>query len=129
MGFSDRRRGFDSLIRPEPGYGLAYVDWSQQEFGIAAALSGDAAMQAAYLSGDPYLAFGKQAGKIPPDGTKATHGAARELFKTCALGVQYGMEAASMAERIGVAAGSDTRSSSSSPRHLSAILEMVRRGG
>src|SRR5262249_51221985 len=29
------------LIRPSPGYGVAYVDWEQQEFGIAAALSGD----------------------------------------------------------------------------------------
>jgi DNA polymerase I len=45
------------LIKPEPGYGLVYVDWSQQEFGIAAALSGDAAMQFAYQSGDPYLTF------------------------------------------------------------------------
>jgi hypothetical protein len=35
------------LIQPPPGYGVAYIDWSQQEFGIAAALSGDAAMQAA----------------------------------------------------------------------------------
>src|SRR5262249_24342377 len=25
------------LIKPPPGYGVAYVDWSQQEFGIAAA--------------------------------------------------------------------------------------------
>ena len=32
------------LIKPPPGYGVAYVDWSQQEIGIAAALSGDAAM-------------------------------------------------------------------------------------
>jgi DNA polymerase I len=29
------------LIRPEPGYALCYIDWEQQEFGIAAALSGD----------------------------------------------------------------------------------------
>ena len=90
-----------SLIAPPPGYGVAYVDWSQQEFGIAAVLSGDTAMQAAYLSGDPYLAFAKQAGAIPPDGTKQTHGGIRELFKTCALGVQYGMEADSLALRIG----------------------------
>ena len=54
------------LIKPPPGYGVAYVDWSQQEFGIAAALSGDAAMQAAYRSGDPYLAFAKQAQRSPP---------------------------------------------------------------
>ena len=32
------------LIKPPPGYGVAYVDWAQQEFGIAAALSGDTAM-------------------------------------------------------------------------------------
>jgi hypothetical protein len=49
------------LIKPPAGHGIAYCDWSQQEFGIAAALSGDAAMQAAYLSGDPYLALAKQA--------------------------------------------------------------------
>jgi hypothetical protein len=89
------------LIKPGPGRAVAYVDWSQQEFGIAASLSGDAAMMEAYQSGDPYLAFGKQAGRIPPDGTRQTHGAERELFKTCILGVQYGMEAESLARRIG----------------------------
>jgi DNA polymerase I-like protein with 3'-5' exonuclease and polymerase domains len=89
------------LIKPPPGHAVAYVDWAQQEFGIAAALSGDAAMQAAYRSGDPYLAFGKQAGALPPDATKATHGAQRELFKQCVLAVQYGMEAKSLALRIG----------------------------
>ena len=89
------------LIMPPPGYGLAYVDWSQQEFGIAAALSGDTAMRAAYQSGDPYLAFAKQAAAVPPDATKATHGPIRELFKTAALAVQYAMEADSLALRIG----------------------------
>jgi hypothetical protein len=89
------------LIKPVPGYAIAYVDWSQQEFGIAAALSGDVAMMDAYWSGDPYLTFGKQAGRISPDGTKEIHGSERDLFKTCVLGVQYGMEAASLAGRIG----------------------------
>jgi hypothetical protein len=89
-----------SLIKPPPGHGIAYVDWSQQEFGIAAALSGDAAMQGAYRSGDPYLAFAKQAGAVPQDATKATHGLTRELFKQCVLAVQYGMEAQSLALRI-----------------------------
>jgi hypothetical protein len=90
-----------SLIKPPPGFGVAYIDWSQQEFGIAAAVSGDTAMQAAYLSGDPYLAFAKQSGAIPADGTKDSHGPTRELFKQCVLAVQYGMEAQSLAERIG----------------------------
>jgi hypothetical protein len=89
------------LIKPEPGRAVAYVDWSQQEFGIAASLSGDARMMEAYRSGDPYLAFGKQAGRIPPDGTKHTHGTERDRFKACVLGVQYGMEAKSLARRIG----------------------------
>ena len=31
------------LIMPAEGWGIAYIDWSQQEFGIAAALSGDEA--------------------------------------------------------------------------------------
>jgi hypothetical protein len=89
------------LIKPGQVRAVAYVDWSQQEFGIAAALSGEAAMVEAYRSGDPYLTFGKQAGRIPADGTKETHGAERELFKTCILGVQYGMGAESLARRIG----------------------------
>ncbi|MEC8544212.1 MAG: hypothetical protein VXY89_11710, partial [SAR324 cluster bacterium] len=42
-----------SLIKPAEGWGIAYIDWSQQEFGIAAALSGDQVMQQAYASGDP----------------------------------------------------------------------------
>jgi hypothetical protein len=90
-----------SLIKPPPGYGAAYIDWSQQEFGIAGALSGDTAMMAAYSSGDPYLEFAKQARAVPTDATKATHGPTRELFKQCVLAVQYGMEHESLAARIG----------------------------
>jgi DNA polymerase I len=90
-----------SLIQSRPGYGIAYIDWEQQELGIAAVRSGDQAMLSAYLSGDPYLEFAKQAGAIPPDATKASHPSQRELFKTCALGVIYGMEAESLAQRIG----------------------------
>jgi hypothetical protein len=89
------------LIKPPPGHGIAYIDYSTQEFGIAAALSGDAAMQAAYRSGDPYLAFGKQIGALPDDATKESHEPQRQLFKTCILGIQYGMEEATLAQRIG----------------------------
>ena len=88
------------LIRPRPGWGLAYVDWSQQEFGIAAALSGDPAMKEAYRSGDPYLAFAIQAGAVPATATKETHEAEREQFKACVLAVQYGMGEESLAARI-----------------------------
>jgi len=89
------------LIKPPEGWGVAYLDWSQQEFAIAAVLSGDETMRAAYLSGDPYLEFAKQADLVPLDATKETHGAQRELCKQCVLGVAYGMEAKSLAQRIG----------------------------
>jgi len=59
-------------------------------------------MQEAYLSGDPYLAFAKQAGAVPPDGTKETHGDIRNQYKTCVLGVQYGIGAAGLGVRLGL---------------------------
>jgi hypothetical protein len=90
------------LIRPAEGNAVAYVDWSQQEFGIAAALSGDVAMMDAYTSGDPYLEFARQAGAVPAGATKYTHGDIREQFKVCALAVQYGMGDKSLAQRLGV---------------------------
>jgi hypothetical protein len=89
------------LIQPPRGHGIAYIDWAQQEFGIAAALSGDPLMMDAYRSGDPYLAFAKQAGAAPPDATKATHKAIRDQFKSTVLAVQYGMGADALAQRIG----------------------------
>jgi hypothetical protein len=88
------------LIKPPPGRALIYADWSQQEFGVAAALSKDPNMLAAYLSGDPYLAFGKLAGAIPAWGTKETHPAERDAHKTVAIAVQYGMQAESLARRL-----------------------------
>ena len=89
-----------SLIKPPPGMAVAYIDFEQQEFAIAAKLSGDSNMLAAYVSGDPYLAFAKQASAIPQDGTKETHGSLRELFKTTALAVLYGMEVEGLALKI-----------------------------
>jgi DNA polymerase-1 len=91
-----------SLIRPESGMGLAYIDWSQQELAIAAALSGDRKMQDAYRSGDFYLTFAKMAGAVPPDATKDTHAAEREQFKTVALSVLYGLSAEGLARKLNV---------------------------
>lgn len=91
-----------SLIRPEPGYGIAYLDWDQQEFGIAAALSGDDAMMEAYRSGDPYMAFAIQVGAAPVGATKNSHAEIRNLYKQCVLAVQYGMGPESLARRLGI---------------------------
>ena len=94
-------RWLRSLIRPAPGMALAYLDFVSQEIAVGAALSGDAAMLEAYSSGDFYLSFAKQAGAVPKDATKATHGEARALFKAAALAVMYGMGPEALAQRIG----------------------------
>jgi hypothetical protein len=91
-----------SLIRPGPGRALAYVDWSGQELGIAAALSGDPAMREAYHSGDPYLWLAKRVNAVPADATKATHGHVREQFKVVSLGVLFGLSAEGLARKLNV---------------------------
>ena len=82
---------------------MALPTWTGPSKNTASPLCSPAirAMQAAYLSGDPYLAFAKQAGAVPSDATKHSHGPQRELFKQCALAVAYGMEAEGLARRIG----------------------------
>jgi hypothetical protein len=89
------------LIKPPPGHAVAYIDWSSQEVGIAAALSGDEIMMADFRSGDPYIAFGVGAGILPPNATKKSHEAERTAIKACVLGLQYGMGEYTLASRIG----------------------------
>jgi hypothetical protein len=88
------------LIQPPEGMAVAYLDYGQQEFGIAASLSGDLTMMEAYRSGDPYLTFAIQAGAVPVNATKATHKTEREVFKVLALAVQYRMGADALARRL-----------------------------
>jgi hypothetical protein len=90
-----------SLIRPTLGRGLAYIDWSAQEIGIAAALSGDPLLMDGYQSGDPYLSFGKQAGVLPADATKQSHKPERERLKAVVLGTNYGMGPEALAAQVG----------------------------
>jgi len=89
------------LIKPAPGKFIAYIDWSQQELGIAAALSGDPNMKDAYRSGDPYLRFAQMANAVPGNATKESHPGPRAAYKVCMLAVQYGMGAQSLASQLG----------------------------
>ncbi|HEY3323889.1 MAG TPA: DNA polymerase [Planctomycetota bacterium] len=89
------------LIKPPPGYALAYLDYGRQEFGIGAALSGDGTMATAYQSGDPYIEIGKMGGLLPRTATAESHPAERDLLKTVVLGVQYLMTEFGLAPRIG----------------------------
>jgi hypothetical protein len=99
-----------SLIKPEPGMAVAYIDYSAMEFLLAAALSdGDCGSTNntlnMYQSGDPYLSFAKAVGAIPNHITKQTIGnyvALRDRYKVMLLATQYGMQAETLAGRLGV---------------------------
>jgi DNA polymerase-1 len=92
------------LLKPPEGFGLAYIDFSSQEIGIAAALSGDELMKKGYQDGDPYLAFAKAAKLVPEDATKQSHKAIRDRCKTVVLGVNYGMGPDALAAMAGITA-------------------------
>ena len=107
-----------ALIRAPKGFAITGVDWSSQEFAIAAYLSGDKNMLEAYRSGDPYVYFAKRSGAIPQDAEnkhikepeKATgkftceqyvyYSAVRDLFKSTVLGLQFGMGIAKLAAKL-----------------------------
>jgi hypothetical protein len=94
-----------SLIKPEPGMAVAYVDYSSMEFLLAASLSdghtGPAnPMLDMYRSGDPYLAFAKSVGAVPQSATKKSHGEVRDRYKVMLLSTQYGLSAPSLAARL-----------------------------
>jgi DNA polymerase-1 len=92
---------FRGLIKPPPGYGIAIIDWEQQEFAIAAVLSGDRVIIAAYEEGNPYLALAERVDAVPAGATKDTHPAAHQQFKQCSLGRLYGQGPYGLASVIG----------------------------
>jgi DNA polymerase I len=96
-----------SLIKPEPGMAVAYIDYSSMEFLIAASLSDGHCgpvnnMLEMYRSGDPHLSFAKSVGAIPSWGSKQTHGEIRDKYKVMLLASQYGMSTETLAARLGV---------------------------
>jgi hypothetical protein len=98
-----------SLIKPEPGTAVAYIDYNSMEFLIAASLSDGHTgpvnnMLDMYRSGDPYLAFCKSVGAVPSAATRKTPGVdeTRDKYKTMLLAVQYGMSVETLAGRLGV---------------------------
>jgi len=78
-----------SLVKPKRFRTIIGLDFSSEEFLIAALLSGDKNMIKAYESGDVYLYFAKAARAVPQDATKESHGAMRDIFKEVVLSTQY----------------------------------------
>lgn len=78
-----------SIVHPPKEKMIVGVDYASQEFLLGGLLSGDKKMIDAYRSGDVYLAYGKEIGVIPKDGTKKTHKHERDMQKPVILGWQY----------------------------------------
>ena len=89
------------LIKPPPGWGLAALDWSGQEIGVVAGLSGDPVLTADFQAGDPHIRFAVRAGLAPEGATKDSHGAVRDAVKPISLGVNYGMSKFGAAAQTG----------------------------
>jgi DNA polymerase-1 len=98
-----------SFIRPAPGYGVVYLDWASQEIAIAAALSGDRQLAAAYAAGDPYTWFARTTGLMPADVDEKTRAAARKLCKTLFLATNYGAGPGRVAANAGIEVNSAKR--------------------
>ena len=91
-----------SLIKSAPGRAIAYIDWSGMEFQIAAALSNCRPMLDLYATGIPYIGFAQRFDEAPPDSTKKSHPHIHERYKVGCLGAQYGMQCATLAQRLGI---------------------------
>ena len=81
----------------------AYLDWRTQEVGIAAVAADDAALKAAYSSGDVYHVFARQCGLTDdPDRVrwKKQHPDMRNRMKPLQLGINYGMGVPALARGL-----------------------------
>ena len=89
-----------SLIKPPPGRVICSVDYSQQEFLVAALLSEDEDMIDSYHSGDPYFHNAKLANAVPWESTREEYPEIRDKFKSTALGIQYMMGSHGLAGKL-----------------------------
>ena len=119
-----------SLIKPEPGMAVAYIDYSSMEFMIAAVRSDGHCgpsnpMLDDYNSGDPYLSFAKRVGAVPRNATKKSH-ADRDVTRWWCWRRSTGCgRNASRPRRRLDARGA--RDAPTAPRGVRTVLAMVRR--
>lgn len=91
-----------SLLAPHEGEVLLHRDWSNAEYGIAAALSGDNRRWDHYTHRDVYLVRAADFGFCKYDATKETHRALRNKFKPVVLAGQYGQTPNGLASALGI---------------------------
>jgi DNA polymerase-1 len=95
--------GMRSFMVFPPDTIAVYLDWRTQEVGVAAALSDDPALLAAYQSGDVYYALARDSGlTTDPDRQhwKECEPEMRQRMKSLQLGINYGMGVPSLAKGL-----------------------------
>lgn len=106
--------GLDRVLRPlvipEEGYGIAEVDWSQVEVGVAAAIYGDDELVRMFNSGDVYSSMAQHffRDELPEKDLavsgkefKKTYKTLRNQMKSCTLGIIYGITPVGLAQTLG----------------------------
>ncbi len=91
-----------SLLAPHEGEVLMHRDWSNAEYGIAAALAGDAKRWGHYMKRDAYLVKAADFGFCDYTATKETHYELRKKFKPVVLAGQYGQTPMGLAAVLGI---------------------------
>jgi len=91
-----------SLLAPPEGHVLLHRDWSNAEYGIAAALAADKKRWDHYLHRDAYLVKAADFGFCDYSATKETHRELRNKFKPVVLAGQYGQTPEGLAKALGV---------------------------
>jgi hypothetical protein len=95
--------GMRSFIVFPPDRIGVYLDWRSQEVGIAASMSGDPVLMAAYRGGDVYHALARTCGfssDPDPEHWKKNNPNMRQRMKTLQLGINYGMGVQSLARGL-----------------------------
>ena len=89
-----------NIMKPIKDWAFIYSDYKSQEIAIAAYLSRDPNLCAAYESGDIYIYAAALANRVPKDATKQSHPKERKLFKVALLATFYCQGAKSLAAAL-----------------------------
>jgi DNA polymerase I-like protein with 3'-5' exonuclease and polymerase domains len=102
-----------SLIKPPRGWAYIAADWSSQEIGIAAYMSGDENMKQLFATaaagGDVYMRFAELAGLVPAGAKREDFEEIRRKCKVGLLAFNYGGGPGSIAEKLGISLGEARR--------------------
>jgi DNA polymerase I len=97
-----RARWWRNLVAAMPYWAWAYLDFSAEEFFVAAVLANDAQALQDYLTGDVYTTWGRSLGLIPEGPEPKVKGKVRDKLKVAVLALIYGIQPHALALILGI---------------------------